>query len=65
MNTSTLARGLRANFVLKQHVDSSSLDDVMDLIATFPDAVIEFATFTRNVGVLPRRKTVIFEVREY
>ena len=65
MGRSTLAQGLQATFILKQLVDPPSLDDLYDLIQRYPNAIIEFATFHRNVGVCPHRRTVIFEVREY
>lgn len=65
MQQSTFARGLEATMLLRRFVDPSSLDDLFQLTDSYPNAVIEFATYTIDVGVLPRRRTVIFEVREY
>lgn len=51
--------------LLDQFMDPSSRDDVNGLLELFPDHVIEFACFPENVGVLPHRNTIIWEVRAY
>ena len=65
MMRASQVKALQAIFVLRQHVDASSLDDLFDLVGRYPNAIIEFATFTKPVGIYPHRRTVIFEVREY
>lgn len=46
-------------------MDPSSRDDLEELLEMFPDAAIEFACFPINVGVIPRRNTIFWEVRNY
>jgi hypothetical protein len=65
MTMARRATGLNAVLILRQFVDPASLEDLYELIDRFPNAVIEFATFRRLVGVCPHRRTVIFEIREY
>lgn len=50
---------------LAHYMDASSRDDVDALLELFPDAAIEFACFPINVGVIPGRNTIIWEVRDY
>ena len=45
-------------------VDPSSLDDIIGLVDDYPEHVVEFSTFSVNVGLL-QRPTVIWEVRRY
>jgi hypothetical protein len=65
MAKASQVQGLQTVMVLRSYVDPPSLDDLFELVERFPNAVIEFATFRRPVGVYPHRNTVIFEVREY
>ncbi|MBV8276993.1 MAG: hypothetical protein JO170_17295 [Verrucomicrobia bacterium] len=57
--------GLRAVMLLRQSLFPSSLDDVRDLFARYPSAVIEFSAYEYPVGHLRGRNTVIWEVRNY
>ena len=59
------ATRLEAAFLLKQHLDPNSYDDLMELLTQYPDAHIEFSAYSINVGVCPNRGTVIWEVRNY
>jgi hypothetical protein len=59
------AQGLLAVSLLRSHCSPSSYDDIMDLLDLYPEAVIEFSTYQYNVGCLPHRNTVIWEVRNY
>lgn len=58
------AYGLNALLTLQRVLDSASYESFMELLHEFPDAVIEFQTFTHKLGPL-RRNTVIWEVRDY
>lgn len=58
-------RGLAVKVLLDTFVDPSSREDIDALLELYPDAVIEFACYTRDVGVIPGRNTVIWEVRDY
>lgn len=58
-------QNLTALTLIREFMDPSSQDDVWDLLELYPDATIEFACFPSNVGVLPHRNTIIWEVRNY
>lgn len=57
--------GLKVVTLLEHFVDPSSLDDMRDLLDQYPDAIIEFASYPYNLGKIPRRNTLIWEVRNY
>lgn len=57
--------GLQAKMILQGACDSSSLDDLLQLVERFPDHVIEFSVYSCHVGVIPKRNTVIWEVRKF
>lgn len=58
------ASGARVPRILRHFMDGSSYDDVMELIDSYPDHVIEFSCYDRPVGNC-RRNTLIWEVRYY
>lgn len=43
----------------------NSYDDLMTLLDLYPDAVIEFVAYDAEIGDIPHRNTVVFEVRSY
>jgi hypothetical protein len=57
--------GLIVSTLLDHFMDPSSRDDVEMLLEMFPNATIEFSCFPCDVGVIPNRNTVIWEVRDY
>lgn len=59
------AHGLTAHALLQTHCDPSSYDCLMELLDTYDDAVVEFSAHNRDVGVIPRRNTIVWEVRHY
>jgi hypothetical protein len=59
------AEGLMASSLLKTYLDPNSHDDLRELLDLYPEAVIEFSTYSKPVGVLPNRSTVFWEVRNY
>jgi hypothetical protein len=59
------AKGLTARMMLEHHMDSASLDDLKDLLDTYPGAVVEFTTLSEDLGLVPRRNTVFWEVRHF
>ena len=65
MEHPSLASGLSARLILEYFLDANSREDIDMLLDLYPDAVIEFGTYERDVGLLPRRNTVIWEVRNY
>lgn len=59
-------RGYLETKVLMDHfMDPASRDDIDTFLELFPDATIEFACFPMNVGIIPGRNTIIWEVRDY
>lgn len=59
------ADGARAAEILRYALDPSSYDWLQYLFEEYEDHVIEFSTFTRYWGTIPRRNTVFWEVRKY
>lgn len=56
------AHGLTALLILKQYLDESSYDTIMELFDTYPDSIIEFTSYKGFHGVY-NHNTVIWEVR--
>ncbi len=65
MREAKTAWGLVASLILNTFLDPNSRDDIETLLEMYPDAVVEFGSYDRDVGLLPRRNTVIWEVRHY
>lgn len=57
--------GLRVRLLLEHFMDSSSYEDVRELLDLYPDATIEFGCYDVQVGILPNRNTIIWETRCY
>ena len=58
------ACGLAALHRVRSVMDASSFDNLQRLFDEFPEAIIEFSTYSRPVGVL-QTNTVFWEVRAY
>lgn len=54
-----------ASYLLRHHMDPSSWEWLNTLLERYPDHVIEFSTYGINWGTIPKRNTVIWEVRKY
>ena len=59
------ASGLTAQVLLQHHMDANSYSDIMDILDTYNDAVVEFTTNSNDIGICPHRNTVVWEVRNY
>lgn len=59
------ARGLTAKMLLDHFMWPPSRDDLDALWDLYPDAVIEFSTYSTAIGDQPHRNTLIWEVRDY
>lgn len=59
------AEGTAARLILEWACCPNSLDDIEALLELYPDAVIELTAFDREIGDIPGRNTVIWEVRNY
>jgi hypothetical protein len=59
------AHGLRALAILRYYLCPNSFADLEALFDTYPDSVVETTTVRGNIGVIPHRNTVFWEVRNY
>lgn len=57
--------GALALYLLRRWMDPGSYDWVMELLDRYLDHVVEFSCYSRCWGTIPRRNTVIWEVRKY
>lgn len=57
--------GLIVNEILRYTCTPSSYEDILELLDTYKNHVIELSVFNKNVGILPHRNTIIWEVRLY
>jgi hypothetical protein len=57
--------GIVTRILLRHFCDAASLDDIDLLLEMYPDATIELCTYSVNVGCIPGRNTIIWEVRDY
>jgi len=62
---SLTATGIKAAALLSHYLWPRSLDDLYEMLDAHSDGVIEFSTFSKAVGHLPQRNTIIWEVRRY
>jgi hypothetical protein len=58
-------QGIIVRALLREFLDASSLDDVDELLELYPDATIELASYPYDLGRIPNRNTLIWEVRDY
>jgi hypothetical protein len=59
------AHGLRALAILRHYLCPNSFADLEALFDIYPDSVVETTTVRGNIGVIPHRNTVFWEVRNY
>jgi len=57
--------GIQTQNLLKAHLDPNSLNNIFELLDLFPNDIIEFSTFSINLGNIKGRNTIIWEVRGY
>mgnify|MGYP001595921591 FL=1 len=60
-----VSKGLTSLLILKNLMTSASWDDFDFLRSTWPDAAIELSIYSVNVGQMPHRNTMFWEVRHY
>lgn len=58
-------RGANARFMLHKHLNANSLADLYALLERYPCHVVELSACEENVGVIPYRNAVVWEVRQY
>ncbi len=57
--------GIQAYQMLRKHLNSNSLADLEELRDMYPGHVYELSALDRNLGQIPGRNAVIWEVRMY
>jgi hypothetical protein len=65
LQTPLYVTGLKTKIVLEQYCNPKSYDMIMELLDNYPDHVIEFTVFDKDVGVMLGHNTIIWEVRKY
>lgn len=65
LKTARRASGAAAQLILRDALSPSSYDDLEDVWEMFPDAVIEFSAYRRDVGDCRGRNAIVWEVRNY
>jgi len=51
--------------LIRKYFNAASYDDLMQLFDLFPGCAVEFSCYSQNVGTLPGRNTIFWEVRNY
>jgi hypothetical protein len=64
MTRAKYSSGLAVKLILESRLDPVDYEDLMELLDTYPDHVVEFSVFSTDMGVLGRRM-VVWEVRRY
>lgn len=59
------AWGVKAKVILETYMCPSSFADLEAIFELYDGHVVEFTCFSVNVGLIPGRNTVIWEVRDY
>lgn len=57
--------GLKAKLILQENLSPKSYDDIQELLEIYKDHIIEFENYKINLGNIPHRNTLIWEVRKY
>lgn len=65
LDSPNYATGNHAIQILKHVMDPNSYEWCEYLLDAYPDHVIEFSAYQRSLGNIPRRNTLIWEVRAY
>lgn len=58
-------RGLVAELMLRKCAFPASREDILELLDSYPDHIIEFTAYRRCVGNCRQRNVIIWEVRKY
>ena len=57
--------GIQARQIMEQYLNYNSFNDIMDLVNLYPSHIIEFSTYSINLGNCKNRNTIIWEIRQY
>jgi hypothetical protein len=57
--------GLVADLVIRRSMTPASYEDWRELLATYPDHVVEVSIYDRCLGDVPHRNALVWEVRRY
>ena len=59
-----VVKGLQAKLLLQKNMTPESYEDLQILLETFPNDIIELSSWGKNIGNLPRRNSLIWEIRK-
>lgn len=59
------ASGVACRAILRHLINENDWDDLCGLFDRWPGHVIELTAYSRAIGSLPHRRTVIWEIRDY
>lgn len=65
MKAPKLWEGSGARALLRTVLNPNSLDDLLQLVESFPDHVVELSALDVRFGTVPHRNAVVWEVRKY
>lgn len=57
--------GSAANILLRHILNENSYDDLMILLDTYPDHIVEFSALDVCFGTVPGRNAIVWELRRY
>jgi hypothetical protein len=57
--------GVAARLLLKKHLNPNSYADLEDMLERYPGHVYEFSATEEEIGIMPGRNAVVWEVRLY
>lgn len=64
MEKPSVAQGLKAKYTLEKYLNQRALDMMYNLLDEY-DSIIEFSSYSYNLGFMPVNNTLIWEVRNY
>jgi len=59
------ATGLKAKMIMEYYMKPKSYEMIKDLFELYPDDVIEFGVYGRNLGIMSGHNCIIWEIRGY
>jgi hypothetical protein len=57
--------GIAAHMLLRKHLNPNSYSDVMDMLDTYPNHIVELSALENCLGTVPHRNHITCEVRDY
>ena len=58
-------QGLAVVQMFREGMSPSSFEDFQALMDLYPDSVVELSVYSKDIGFIPGRNTIVWEVRNY